>query len=515
MATSYFDSNSNSDSSVKEHDSEIKQQPVLFSHLDNTNNSAASLNRQGSDIPGAFSRISSFAVPDAIEDLTPCSKLIFSLDELPAPEACRICGKTAEQDTRAMVRFLPAENAPSDISLHIFCGKTATILSHIAKPEYEIILKAGIKTKHGIGDEVDLALSQSRSAIGQGGEAENDPRRFEKRYYLVKEFERNLNAIKSVEHFKSDDRSGNSGIEVNHEGDGHYTKKRSNTASLSTDRNEKMKLLKTLAQNSSLNPIFNSCSNIYDTNNGMKDTYDKPSSLETDSSSHELIGGSFDSILMNQFNNELKQQQLQEQQQLQLQQIQQQQEFIRQQNQEQQFLMLQHHMLQNQNPAWMNMLISNDDNPPFENTQLFTNDDGENTSIKENMSFPLEGQNSILQDNIIANLLSRNINNINSFMNSVPQSQPQHQQQQQQPQQQFPRIVDDSHDLSSLFGTMTGGINNNVDHENIQNNMSIRDPPHDVPSFSFDFFQPQSHHETVNMQSNNDLLDDETSELNT
>ena len=91
--------------------------------------------------------------------------------------ACRICGSRSSKG-RPVVRFLPVEHdmaaakaAPAvqsfteDIALHIFCGKTASILSAINRPELEILTKAGLKNKHGIGPEVNAALARTRCAI--------------------------------------------------------------------------------------------------------------------------------------------------------------------------------------------------------------------------------------------------------------------------------------------------------------------------------------------------------------
>jgi len=119
------------------------------------------------------------------------------------PRSCLICGKDFMENSRAMVHFLPSESAPSHVSLHVFCGKTASILPQTAQPHLEIMLKAGLKNKHGIGPDVNFALARTRSAVGQGSEAEKDPKRLEKEYYLVKEFEGHLESIRSLQ-FKRD-----------------------------------------------------------------------------------------------------------------------------------------------------------------------------------------------------------------------------------------------------------------------------------------------------------------------
>jgi hypothetical protein len=111
---------------------------------------------------------------------------------------CRICGKG--DDGRQLCRFLPVEHDihsaimtwSEDITLHVFCGKTASILPHVNLPEYEILSKAGLKNKHGIGPEVNGALARTRSSIVQAEGAK------EKYFFLVKEFESNLAAIRNA-----------------------------------------------------------------------------------------------------------------------------------------------------------------------------------------------------------------------------------------------------------------------------------------------------------------------------
>jgi hypothetical protein len=116
--------------------------------------------------------------------------------------SCRICG-SGSAEGRPILRFLPVEHdmaaataAPSvtsfteDIALHIFCGKTASILPSVNQPELEILTKAGLKNKHGIGPEVNASLARTRCAILQQDGAK------EKHYYLVREFEAHLAAIR-------------------------------------------------------------------------------------------------------------------------------------------------------------------------------------------------------------------------------------------------------------------------------------------------------------------------------
>ena len=119
-----------------------------------------------------------------------------------APIVCRICQR-GDEDGRPLLRFLPVEHdmaaaaaSPSvitftqDICLHIFCGKTASILPSVMKPELEILTKAGLKNKHGIGPEVNAALARTRCAILEQEGAK------EKHFYLVREFEAHLAAIR-------------------------------------------------------------------------------------------------------------------------------------------------------------------------------------------------------------------------------------------------------------------------------------------------------------------------------
>jgi hypothetical protein len=116
--------------------------------------------------------------------------------------SCRICGQGSEEG-RPILRFLPVEHdvaaanaAPSvmsfteDLALHIFCGKTASILPSVNQPELEILTKAGLKNKHGIGPEVNAALARTRCAMVYQEGAK------EKHYYLVREFEAHLAAIR-------------------------------------------------------------------------------------------------------------------------------------------------------------------------------------------------------------------------------------------------------------------------------------------------------------------------------
>ena len=119
-----------------------------------------------------------------------------------ATRTCRICGKGGE-DGRAMIHFPPmdidmtvAQVAPNvttfteDLALHVFCGKTASILPNVNMPQYEILSKAGIKNKHGIGTEVNTALARTRVAtVTQTGAKE-------KQFYIVQEFEANLSAVR-------------------------------------------------------------------------------------------------------------------------------------------------------------------------------------------------------------------------------------------------------------------------------------------------------------------------------
>jgi hypothetical protein len=133
---------------------------------------------------------------------------------MPLPRICRICHK---MDHRPVLRFAPVEydmnvvavaphvqTFPLDICLHVFCGKTASILPHINQPEYEILTKAGIKNKHGIGGEVNAALSRTRCAVtvppttntSRGSLTSTIGNGKEKQFYLVREFEAHLSAVR-------------------------------------------------------------------------------------------------------------------------------------------------------------------------------------------------------------------------------------------------------------------------------------------------------------------------------
>lgn len=119
-----------------------------------------------------------------------------------ATRACRICNKGGE-DGRAMIHFPPvevdvtvAQIAPQvttfteDLAMHVFCGKTASILPNVNMPQYEILSKAGIKNKHGIGTEINTALARTRCATVAAPGAK------EKQFYLVQEFEAIIAAIR-------------------------------------------------------------------------------------------------------------------------------------------------------------------------------------------------------------------------------------------------------------------------------------------------------------------------------
>jgi hypothetical protein len=118
---------------------------------------------------------------------------------------CRICGKGLDDDGRVLCHFLPTavddntlDLAPDvvtfgdDIALHVFCGKTASILPNVNQPDLEILSKAGIKNKHGIGPEVNGALARTRSSTVAAEGAK------EKTFYIVKEFEAHLAAIRNA-----------------------------------------------------------------------------------------------------------------------------------------------------------------------------------------------------------------------------------------------------------------------------------------------------------------------------
>lgn len=136
----------------------------------------------------------------------------------------------ANLTTQALPHGSPAlATFPEDICLHIFCGKTASILPSVNQPDMEILTKAGIKNKHGIGAEVNAALARTRCAnivtlthtLGVLTDSEETPssahantntntnttsntstnanatNKQEKQYFLVREFEAHLAAIRS------------------------------------------------------------------------------------------------------------------------------------------------------------------------------------------------------------------------------------------------------------------------------------------------------------------------------
>lgn len=109
----------------------------------------------------------------------------------PPPNVCQLC-KRDDQDGRPLLRFLPVDyqqRFTDAICLHVFCGKTASILGQ--SPHLEILTKAGLKNKHGIGPEVNAALARTRHAVIPGDQ---------KQYYLVREFEAHLSDIRHSNH---------------------------------------------------------------------------------------------------------------------------------------------------------------------------------------------------------------------------------------------------------------------------------------------------------------------------
>ena len=105
----------------------------------------------------------------------------------PPARVCKVCG--IGDDGRRLCHFLPTQDEPEEILLHVFCGKTAAILPHVNRPDLEILTKAGVKNKHGTGVSVTLALQRCRSA------KVNDPSNREQEYFLSKEFERIYHAV--------------------------------------------------------------------------------------------------------------------------------------------------------------------------------------------------------------------------------------------------------------------------------------------------------------------------------
>jgi hypothetical protein len=145
------------------------------------------------------------------------------------PLRCRIC-QQGEYEGRPIIRFLasnhndhrlttsspgggtlhppPPPPPPGvssfteEIQLHVFCGKTASILPNVNQPDLEILTKAGLKNKHGIGPEVNAALARTRCAVIPNSTGSNDTSSSssskEKQYYLVREFEAHLASIRNA-----------------------------------------------------------------------------------------------------------------------------------------------------------------------------------------------------------------------------------------------------------------------------------------------------------------------------
>jgi hypothetical protein len=104
---------------------------------------------------------------------------------------CHVCG--IGDDGRRLCHFVPNDDFPEEIFLHVFCGKTAAILPNVNRPDLEILTKAGVKNKHGTGVSVTLALQRCRSA------RVSDPSNREQEYFLSKEFERIFMAATTTE----------------------------------------------------------------------------------------------------------------------------------------------------------------------------------------------------------------------------------------------------------------------------------------------------------------------------
>lgn len=143
-------------------------------------------------------------------------------------KTCKVCGE-GDSEGRPLLHFPPADPigdvdiatplsptrqspatqaTPSTFSehicLHVFCGKTASILPSVNKPELEILTKAGIKNKHGIGPDINAALARTRHAAplsvpaveGAALSLVKNTSRLDKRFYLVNEFESHLATIR-------------------------------------------------------------------------------------------------------------------------------------------------------------------------------------------------------------------------------------------------------------------------------------------------------------------------------
>lgn len=100
--------------------------------------------------------------------------------DLVSPIPSMVCLICQRPDDRPLLHF----GGYNDIYLHVFCGKTASILPDVNCPDLEILSKAGLKNKHGTGPDVNAALVRTRSAVA------------DKEYYLVREFEAVLEEIR-------------------------------------------------------------------------------------------------------------------------------------------------------------------------------------------------------------------------------------------------------------------------------------------------------------------------------
>lgn len=133
---------------------------------------------------------------------TSITEEITSFPANPMPLNCLICGKgKSPEDRRPMVRFIPEVGSlQDDISLHVFCGKTAVILAR--KPQYEILTVKGLKYKHGIGSQINTCISKTRNAISVIPFGDPDEQFTTEEFFLVEEFEENLNKLQSLQKSK-------------------------------------------------------------------------------------------------------------------------------------------------------------------------------------------------------------------------------------------------------------------------------------------------------------------------
>ena len=101
---------------------------------------------------------------------------------------CLVCGEEAA--SRPSAYFLPFEQNPEFIAVHVFCGKTAALPPN-ERPDLEILNRSGIKHKFGSGACVQVAKSRCRMSI----DPTQPPEQQVPEYYLTREFEAHLSEV--------------------------------------------------------------------------------------------------------------------------------------------------------------------------------------------------------------------------------------------------------------------------------------------------------------------------------